>query len=154
MGRSPSVAADEPKPDRLQGNTLVRLEVAAGILLDANGCVLLTDRVHASSMREFWEFPGGKLQPGETARAALKRELAEELGIQVRSCTHFRRLEHRYPDMHVVIDFFLVKKWSGVPVGLDDQELAWIAAAELGEKSLLPADAPLVADLQRYVTQR
>jgi hypothetical protein len=56
--------------------------------------------------------------------------------------------------MHVVIDFFLVKKWSGVPVGLDDQELAWIAAAELGEKSLLPADAPLVADLQRYVTQR
>jgi elongation factor G len=77
-----------------------------------------------------------------------------ELGIQVRSCTHFRRLEHRYPDMHVVIDFFLVKKWSGVPVGRDDQELAWIAAAELGEKSLLPADAPLVADLQRYVTQR
>jgi 8-oxo-dGTP diphosphatase len=99
-------------------------------------------------MSDFWEFPGGKLRHGESAAAALQRELAEELGIRVDCFEHFQQLEHRYPDAHVVIDFFLVLKWSGVPEGLDGQNLAWVAALDLDARRLLPADVPVVKALR------
>jgi len=99
-------------------------------------------------MQEYWEFPGGKLTSGESADTALRRELVEELGIEVSSCEHFRTLRHEYPEWHVVIEFYLVTSWAGTPSGLEGQQLKWLKPAELSSEILLPADAPLIPLLQ------
>jgi 8-oxo-dGTP diphosphatase len=121
-----------------------RIRVAAGILVDLHGRLLITDRSRAKTMQNFWEFPGGKLARGEAAEAALCRELGEELGIEINSCEHFCRLEHDYTDMRVAIDFFLVDKWQGTPTGIEGQQLRWLRASEISPDQLLPADAPLL----------
>jgi len=95
-------------------------------------------------MQEFWEFPGGKLASGETAEDALRRELAEELGIEIAFCEHFHSLEHDYPEMRVAIEFFLVGQWQGTPSGIEGQALKWLRPSEFSPGLLLPADAPLV----------
>ncbi len=125
-----------------------RERVAAGILLDAEGRVLITDRTGAVSMRDFWEFPGGKLMPGEAPEAALQRELSEELGISVESFEHFQSIAHEYPEKVVVIDFFLVSAWSGTPSGIEGQQLSWMSAGDLDPDVLLPADLPVVESLR------
>ena len=99
-------------------------------------------------MQDYWEFPGGKLVSGETAAVALRRELVEELGIEIGSFEHLRNIEHDYPEMHVVIDFYIVTSWAGTPSGREGQALKWIKPAELSSEILLPADAPLVELLQ------
>lgn len=126
---------------------LTRTRVVAGILRNTDGRILITDRSRARSMREFWEFPGGKIENGECADAALGRELAEELGIGGLEFEHFRTLNHDYPDIRVSIDFFIVSAWQGVPVGMEGQQLRWVDANELNAALLLPADAPIVAAL-------
>lgn len=100
-------------------------------------------------MSEHWEFPGGKVAAGETADAALRRELREELGIGVADATHFRHVEHDYPDLRVAIDFFLVTEWSGTPSGCEGQALNWVRIDALHAANLLPADAPVVGALER-----
>jgi len=127
---------------------LTPLHVAAGILSDAHGRVLIADRSRAGTMQDYWEFPGGKLASGESADAALRRELAEELGIEISSFEHFRTLQHEYPDLHVVIDFYTVTSWVGTPAGLEGQQLKWLRPEELSPGMLLPADAPLLEQLQ------
>jgi 8-oxo-dGTP diphosphatase len=104
-------------------------------------------------MREFWEFPGGKLHNGETSEAALRRELAEELGIHVDSCAYLQCTEYRYPEMHVIIDFFLVVKWTGEPTGRDGQQLDWVDARDLDAARLLPADMPVLEALKDAAAQ-
>ena len=99
-------------------------------------------------MQDFWEFPGGKLAEGESAKDALRRELGEELGIEITSCEHFHRLEHDYPDMRVVIDFFLVRKWLGTPSGVEGQAVQWFSPSEMPPELLLPADAPILEQLK------
>ena len=99
-------------------------------------------------MQDFWEFPGGKLAGGESPDNALRRELAEELGIEISSFEHFRYLEHDYPGMRVAIDFYVVRAWQGVPSGVEGQELRWLKPSELSSDLLLPADAPLIEALQ------
>ena len=99
-------------------------------------------------MQEFWEFPGGKLGSGESADDALRRELAEELGIEIHSFDHFRNLEHDYPEMRVAIDFYLVTEWRGTPSGLEGQALLWLKPSEVSSDLLLPADGPLLEALQ------
>jgi len=99
-------------------------------------------------MREFWEFPGGKLSRGESALDALRRELSEELGIDIAACAHFCSLEHDYPDTRVAIDFFLVRQWQGTPSGIEGQALRWLGPAEILPGMLLPADAPVLELLQ------
>jgi 8-oxo-dGTP diphosphatase len=121
-----------------------KVHVAAGILIDIEGRVLITDRSRASAMQEFWEFPGGKLASGESAEEALRRELVEELGIEITSCDHFHRLEHDYPEMRVAIEFFLVRTWQGAPSGIEGQELRWLRLSEISPEMLLPADAPVL----------
>ena len=126
---------------------LKRLDVVAGILRDAAGRVLIAERLEPGPFHGMWEFPGGKIGQGEDPVAALGRELREELGIEILSAAEFTRLEHRYPDRHVSIRFFLVEAWRCEPAGLEGQRLRWLPAAELTNADLLPADAPVIEAL-------
>ena len=123
------------------------IDVAAGILL-SKGKVLVSERRHDPAFPGLWEFPGGKIDPGESRSGALRRELAEELGIEV--CEHrlLVSLEHQYPDRHVRIDFFLVTEWLGEAIGREGQALRWIKLDQLNAEELLPADAPVVEKLR------
>jgi 8-oxo-dGTP diphosphatase len=133
-----------------RGSDLIarKVRVAAGLLIDAEGRLLITDRSQAAAMQEFWEFPGGKLAGGESAEEALRRELVEELGVEITSCVHLHSLEYDYPEMRVEIDFFLVRKWRGTPSGIEGQALRWLRPAEISPGMLLPADAPVLDLLQ------
>lgn len=128
---------------------MTRLNVAAGILRDATGRVLIAERVGDGPFHGMWEFPGGKIGADETAEQALVRELGEELGIVVRDAGHFMYLEHDYPDRSVSIEFFLIEDWDRHPAGLEGQALAWVQPSHLPQHDLLPADEPVVAALMR-----
>lgn len=123
-----------------------RIRVVAGILQHGDQ-VLITDRRRSASMRDYWEFPGGKLKPGETTAVALERELDEELGVQVRDTEYLLTLEHDYPELAVRIDFFVVQRWLGEPAGREGQALRWVETRDLYKEKLLPADAPVVETL-------
>ena len=97
-----------------------------------------------------WEFPGGKVAGGETEPQALVRELREELGINVISCRPFMRLSHEYDDRIVELSMWMVDIFSGEPVGLDGQQLKWVAVERLGQEDILEADAPFVVALQGH----
>ena len=124
-----------------------RLRVAAGILRDSYGRVLIAERVGGGPFQGMWEFPGGKIGDGESAVEALARELAEELGIGLGNTEHFMFLEHDYADRSVAIDFFLVQCWKGEPSGLEGQQLRWVDATGLADHNLLPADVPVIEAL-------
>jgi 8-oxo-dGTP diphosphatase len=95
-----------------------------------------------------WEFPGGKIKDGEEPLLALKRELGEELGIEVLTQTLFMNLNHNYPDRLVSIDFYLINTWTNVPKGMDGQALKWLRPDAIEEELLLPADGPVVQALR------
>ena len=122
--------------------------VAAGILCDAAGRILITERLCDGPFNGLWEFPGGKIGDEESPVEALQRELAEELGIQVTASQPYLNLHHEYPDRTVDLEFFLVTEWNGEPAGLEGQGVRWVAASRLDAAELLPADAPLVARLR------
>ena len=124
--------------------------VAAVVLVDADGRVLLAQRPEGKQMAGLWEFPGGKVEPGETPEAALIRELREELGIDVAaSClAPFTFASHAYPDFHLLMPLYVCRKWSGIPMAREGQHLAWVRPARLGDYSMPPADKPLVAMLR------
>jgi 8-oxo-dGTP diphosphatase len=124
-------------------------DVAAGILCDERGRVLIAERLGDGPFFGLWEFPGGKIEPGETAERALSRELAEELGIEVTESSSFMNLQHEYDDRVVSIEFFLVSAWNCDPVGREGQELRWVPSEFLDADELLPADMPIVAALQQ-----
>jgi 8-oxo-dGTP diphosphatase len=123
--------------------------VVAAALYDANGSVLIARRPRGKHQAGRWEFPGGKVAPGESEGAALARELREELGILVTASRPFMRLTHDYPDRSVELSMWIVERFAGAPRGLDGQELRWVAPARLGEEDLLEADQPFVAALVR-----
>ena len=122
--------------------------VAAGILRDASGRILITERVAGGPFHGMWEFPGGKIGDSETAEDALSRELAEELGITVTDARPFMELHHEYPDRIVDLEFFLVSEWQGEPAGLEGQGIRWLPASDIDPELLLPADAPVLERLQ------
>ena len=124
-----------------------RFHVAAGILRNTGGQVLITERIEAGPYRDLWEFPGGKIHAGETALVALKRELLEEIGIKATAVEPFMNLTHEYPDRIVELEFFDVTEWSGVPTGLEGQQIRWVDISDLNPDELLPADAPVVSAL-------
>ena len=127
--------------------------VAAMALVDADGRVLLARRPEGKTMAGLWEFPGGKVLPGETPEAALIRELKEELGLDItESClAPFTFASHRYEDFHLLVPLFLCRVWDGTPVALEGQELKWLRPGEMKNLAMPPADAPLVAMLRDFL---
>jgi mutator protein MutT len=123
--------------------------VVAAAVIDLKGRVLIAQRPPGKHLAGGWEFPGGKLQPGEDRRAGLARELREELGIAVSAS--FRpliRVRHAYDYGDVLIDMWVVRRYRGEPSGLDGQALRWVSQQELEATELLPADGPIVAALR------
>ena len=132
------------------GAELAIVLVAAVALVDADGRVLLAERPAGKSMAGLWEFPGGKVNAGETPEAALIRELAEEIGIDVTaSClAPFTFASHTYPDFHLLMPLYVCRKWAGTPAAREGQRLAWVRAARLADYPMPPADEPLIALLR------
>ena len=129
------------------GRTLPRFRVVAAALFDREGRVLLADRPPGKHLAGCWEFPGGKRAPGEGARTALDRELAEELGIEVLSARPWASVSHDYPDRGIDLTLWLVEAWRGEPRPLDGQRLAWVSPRDLGGWAILEADQPFVRAL-------
>jgi 8-oxo-dGTP diphosphatase len=117
-----------------------RLRVAAGILRDAHGRLLLAERLNDHPFAGLWEFPGGKIDGGEAPEAALRRELREELGIELIACELLLSVEHDYPDRSVTIDFFRVTAWHGAVRPMLGQGLRWVTLDTLVPEELLPAN--------------
>lgn len=127
--------------------------VAAVALVDADGRVLLAQRPEGKSMAGLWEFPGGKVEPGETPEAALMRELKEELGIDTwASClAPLTFASHSYDDFHLLMPLFVCRKWQGQPKGHEGQALKWAHARDLGKFPMPPADIPLIPILRDWL---
>ncbi len=125
------------------------ISVVAAALYDAQGRVLIAERPAGKHMAGAWEFPGGKVGAGEDERAALVRELAEELGVEVWKAQPFMRLTHAYPERVVELSLWIVSAYAGTPEGLDQQRLKWVAPAELHREDILAADRPFVDALGR-----
>ena len=135
--------ADEATPAGLTGPLVL---VAAVALVDVDGRVLLARRPEGKEMAGLWEFPGGKLHPGETPEAALIRELREELAIDTRqSClAPIGFASHPYETFHLLMPLFVCRTWTGQMRAVEGQELAWVRPARLGDYPMPPADAPLI----------
>lgn len=139
---------------RLAGSTkLESIRVAAGILRDPTGRILVTERLGDSPFAGLWEFPGGKIRDGESAPAALRRELAEELGITIDVYEHFMCVDHRYPDRRVSIEFYIVASWKSEPRSLEGQAMRWELPGLLGTEEVLPADVPVLDALRNQAAR-
>ncbi|WP_222874428.1 8-oxo-dGTP diphosphatase MutT [Hankyongella ginsenosidimutans] len=127
-----------------------RVWVVAAALIDADSRVLVAQRPAGKSLAGLWEFPGGKIEPGEAPEAALVRELQEELGIDT-SIACFAPLtfaSHAYPDFHLVMLLYACRKWSGQIRSAEGQAVRWVRLPELYRLPMPPADVPLVGMLQ------
>ena len=124
--------------------------VSAVALIDRDGRVLLAQRPAGKQMAGLWEFPGGKIEPGETPEAALIRELDEELGIDTaESClAPLTFASHAYEDFHQLMMVFVCRKWSGAARPIEGGDLAWVRPARLRDYEMPPADLPLIPVLQ------
>lgn len=124
------------------------IDVAVGILIRENGDVLLGERPQGKPYAGYWEFPGGKVEPGESIETALKREFMEELGIAILSAEPWCGVEYRYPHAHVRLHFFISRHWQGEPQSREGQAFAW--QGKISVDPLLPATIPLLAWLDRF----
>jgi 8-oxo-dGTP diphosphatase len=124
------------------------VRVVAAVLYDERRQVLVTQRPAGKSMAGHWEFPGGKVESGESDAAALRRELREELGIEVIEARPLEELRHEYPERCVVLSVWVVSEYAGVPAALEGQPLHWSAAPLLRTLAMLPADWPIVDRLE------
>jgi 8-oxo-dGTP diphosphatase len=129
------------------------LLVAAAALIDVDGRVLICQRPEGKQLAGLWEFPGGKVEAGETLEAALIRELDEELGIRVtQAClAPFVFASHAYEDFHLLMPLYLCRRWEGEVERREHAALAWVKPVRLGDYPMPPADKPLVAYLQDFV---
>ncbi|MEL6447674.1 MAG: 8-oxo-dGTP diphosphatase MutT [Pseudomonadota bacterium] len=125
-----------------------RIDVAAGVLRRGDR-VLLAERVRGGHGDGYWEFPGGKIEPGESPSEALTRELEEEIGVRIDTPEPLITLSHDYPQRQVRLHVFEVFAWQGQPAGREGQALQWCAVSALDSVQLLEANAPIVAALTR-----
>lgn len=127
--------------------------VSAVALIDIDGRILLAQRPEGKSMAGLWEFPGGKVEPGETPEAALIRELHEELGIDTwESClAPLTFASHSYEDFHLLMPLFACRKWEGQPQGREGQTLKWARVNLLKDYPMPPADLPLISILRDWL---
>jgi 8-oxo-dGTP diphosphatase len=123
------------------------IDVAVGILMKPNGDVLLGSRPEGKPYAGYWEFPGGKVETGEAIIDALKREFAEEIGVNIISAEPWCGVEHVYPHAHVRLHFFISREWQGEPRALEGQQLAWQGQMQLAP--MLPATVPLIGWLDQ-----
>ena len=129
------------------------LLVSAAALIDPDGRVLLAQRPEGKSMAGLWEFPGGKVEPGETPEAALIRELHEELGIETwESClAPLTFASHSYDDFHLLMPLFACRKWGGTARSREGQALKWVRPAQFRDYPMPPADIPLIPVLRDWL---
>ena len=122
-----------------------RIHVAVGVLIDSKDCVLLTRRLKGTHLAGYWEFPGGKVEAGESVHTALARELAEELGTRVGETVPLMTVSHDYGEKQVLLDVHQVKDWSGEPHGAEGQPLAWVDSGSLDEFQVPEANAEIMS---------
>jgi 8-oxo-dGTP diphosphatase len=134
-----------PPPQAEEGTR--QIEVVAGVIRDRRGRILLARRTEGRDLAGLWEFPGGKHEPGETAEAALTRELREELGIEIEIGAPLIRVPQTYPHKRLCLDVHEVRAWRGTVRGLEGQALAWVPQHKLADYAMPPADIPVVAAL-------
>jgi 8-oxo-dGTP diphosphatase len=127
--------------------------VAACALIDADGRVLIAQRPQGKSMAGLWEFPGGKIEPGERPEQCLIRELKEELGIAVKEecLAPLTFASHSYPDFHLLMPLYVCRRWKGMVAAQENQTLKWVRPAELKNYPMPPADEPLISHLTTLI---
>jgi 8-oxo-dGTP diphosphatase len=132
------------------GTTLVLVSACA--LIDADNRVLLAQRPPGKSLEGLWEFPGGKVEPGETPEQALVREMMEELGVHMKAkdLAPVGFASHSYEKFHLLMPLYAVRKWLGVPTPREGQKIAWVKPLEMAAFPMPPADEPLIARLAAY----
>jgi 8-oxo-dGTP diphosphatase len=140
----------------MERSSLPLVLVAACVLLDGNGRILIAKRPQGRPLAGLWEFPGGKVEAGESPEHALSRELAEELGIDIAPAdlVPLTFASHAYPDFHLLMPLFLCKRWRGKVTPHEGQELVWVKPAELGSYAMPPADEPLKVVLPALLSQK
>ncbi|MAI10535.1 MAG: NTP pyrophosphohydrolase [Rhodospirillaceae bacterium TMED167] len=159
MATSRSMPITGPDPRCLEadergvGRDRPTVLVSAVALIDVDGRVLIAKRPEGKAMAGLWEFPGGKVDAGETPEAALIRELREELAIDItRSClAPLTFASHSYDDFHLLMPLFVCRMWYGTPSPQEGQELKWVRPMRLSEFAMPAADIPLVALLQDFL---
>ena len=135
-------------------NTTERwVEVAAAAIFNDQGQLLLSKRLSHQHQGGLWEFPGGKIENGETPEEALIRELREELSVEtVASClAPFTFASHAYGAFHLLMPLYVCRKWDGRVTPMEEQRIRWVMPKQLNQYSMLPADKPLVAMLRDYL---
>ena len=133
--------------------TLKTVLVVAVALIDTDGRVLIAQRPEGKQLAGLWEFPGGKVEPGERPEQALIRELNEELGIDVNEAclAPFVFASHAYDSFHLLMPLYLCRRWNGVVVAREHSALAWVKPNKLSDYPMPPADEPLVAYLRDFL---
>lgn len=124
-----------------------QLQIAVGIIRNQQGEIFITQRAADAHMANKWEFPGGKIEAGESPEQAVIRELQEETGIVVLSASLFETLEYQFPDRHISLWFYLVEQWEGEPWGKEGQPGRWISQSELIADEFPPANEPVILKL-------
>ena len=133
------------------------VEVAVGILINSEQSILLGQRPEGKPYAGYWEFPGGKIEAGETLVQALRRELQEEINVSINDANEFLVIEHDYPHAYVRLHVCLVRQWTGEPRGLENQSLAWLESFNLSDRDhfslepILPATWPILKKLQEII---
>lgn len=141
---------------RIRHATRPILLVAAAVLIDSDGRILLAQRPQGKSMAGLWEFPGGKINASETPERALVRELHEELGIEISAncLAPLTFASHDYDTFHLLMPLFLCRVWLGIPQGRENQTLAWVRSGALASYPMPPADLPLIASIRESMALR
>ena len=128
--------------------TIKQLNISVGIIRNEQKEIFITQRDASSHMAGCWEFPGGKIETGESPEQAVIRELQEEVGINATSPVLLKTLEHRFSDRIITLHFFLVESWQGEPYGKEGQPKRWVAQSELDETEFPPANEEIVKSLK------